>query len=1360
MANKGLKLYGRTINRGSTNTSSKTGSGRDMRAQASNAAERLRAAGVDPDELTDKRNFLEKKLNLKEDQNVLFDIFELLNRPQQALFGGIANMQEGGSFGEGAAEGIKGERDTAFKDILTNVGMEDREGKLDLVDVLGTAGDIFLDPIDIPLIPAKGVTTAAKAAGAVADAAKVADTASDVARTTTKLISPSEGLFKLAGKGVKATAKLGDKAIETGLKIGDKVTDNRIQKLADKAGMSVDDFMKANNITKTSGLETYQTLKKGIKNSLDSNKSVGGFVGQARRSANEVNTARELQRMQIDSVRDEIENYAKNLEKTQGKKAAETFRKTVQDDLMDVIEYDRDWSINGKRWLEKLGTTSDNTLVADDKSLQKVSDILGKKGIKHEISDGALKITEGDIGTIKNNEELQKELENVKLKQRSFYTDEQIERLDKAKKYFKDKHSDFYAARKGNEAEVARKAKEAGMSVDDYVKANDIKLYKGDTNKLANIMKEYSGADFTDITTRESYIRRAREEGLNEDTIQKSLNNIYGDQGFNTKMFGSRKYNSALEGENIHKQNIENAIRTGQSRIESKEASLYDNKMKSLTQEKVDVGEKLKATQERLNKSLERAGIRKDKAQARLNKIRESRETLKTNYSKDLVKKIEGLADNDLKVRVADATTNYTKASDALDNALTKLQGADLDEKTAKKFAKQYDKAFADYQKATTRLNVQLAKAKGSLDKATETMLNKADKAITKSGELGESSIKAQQAFDEATKRFTELEDSTTDTVTRLQDKMDSIELRLESLANTNKDAYNNAIENEIQSLKNSIDVLSNKAGQNIFKHQYTESLDEFMNASSTYAKGAKKYNEAVAMGTLDNPEFVKMIEDISEDNTPVGFTKVNGDTLTNQLDSIKGILPENSKAIDVLVKKYKGKELYMDKDLVRMLNLNKNIKQETSALVKVIDKFNNVFKKYSILTPGFQMRNIAGNATNMYLAGVPAAKIPEYYAKAAGVMNNANDIMRKVADGVELTAKEQDSFKILKQFYDGGFDKAGTYLQNLDTIRDTIKSGKGPVNKLANFNANLNETMDKANRMALLMYANDNPKFIQKLGKNDAIEAVKYALMDPSNMSDFEKNVMKRIIPFYTFTKQNLMFQASNIMQNTPKYNRLMKSIKNAYNNLDEDEYYQYQKEGMQIPLPFTDSEGNRVFLKTNLPLSDLGEFMSNPVQRLASSSNPLIKGIYEKATGVDTFTGQSLKDKNKVATNFLKALGVSDVPKGVTTATGAAEHILNSLGLSNVSTNVLKKVTKVIENYNGDASQSELWSEIFRSILQNTNQEKVENSKLYEELEAYQNAIKELKNQGIDVPTINEMNKANNIKLNNLKRKRAIYR
>ena len=54
---------------------------------------RLDAAGVDPSKETDTRNWLEKSLNLTPNQNALFDIFELLNRPQQALFGGIENLK-------------------------------------------------------------------------------------------------------------------------------------------------------------------------------------------------------------------------------------------------------------------------------------------------------------------------------------------------------------------------------------------------------------------------------------------------------------------------------------------------------------------------------------------------------------------------------------------------------------------------------------------------------------------------------------------------------------------------------------------------------------------------------------------------------------------------------------------------------------------------------------------------------------------------------------------------------------------------------------------------------------------------------------------------------------------------------------------------------------------------------------------------------------------------------------------------------------------------------------------------------------------------------------------------------------------
>ena len=285
-------------------------------------------------------------------------------------------------------------------------------------------------------------------------------------------------------------------------------------------------------------------------------------------------------------------------------------------------------------------------------------------------------------------------------------------------------------------------------------------------------------------------------------------------------------------------------------------------------------------------------------------------------------------------------------------------------------------------------------------------------------------------------------------------------------------------------------------------------------------------------------------------------------------------------------------------------------------------------------------------------------------------------------------------------------------------------------------------------------MYAKENPQYIKNLGRKTAIDAVRYALFDPSNISDFERNVMKRAIPFYTFTKQNLMFQADNLMRNAPKYNKLYKFIRDSYNDLGEDSYYQYQKDSMQIPLPFQDSDGNQLFIKTNLPLSDLGEYLENPLQRVVSSTTPIIRTPFEMVTGVNTFTGEKLNYNtvNKLA----NTLGIA-LPKGVQNTASLAEQILNGLGLQNVSSNLVKKLTTILENSQGDATTQQLWSQIFSSILQTTNQENVALNNVYNDLELYQNEVSRLKKQGIDIPTIREITTSNKLKVNNLNKKRA---
>ena len=178
--------------------------------------------------------------------------------------------------------------------------------------------------------------------------------------------------------------------------------------------------------------------------------------------------------------------------------------------------------------------------------------------------------------------------------------------------------------------------------------------------------------------------------------------------------------------------------------------------------------------------------------------------------------------------------------------------------------------------------------------------------------------------------------------------------------------------------------------------------------------------------------------------------------------------------------------------------------------------------------------------------------------------------------------------------------------------------------------------------------------------------------------------------------------------MKNTSKYSKLYKSLRDAYNDLDEDSYYEYQRNGMQIPLPFTDDEGNQLFYKANLPASDLGEFLSNPIKKGAASLTPVLKAPIEMTTGKSLYTGE---DSNyNVLKNKLNDLGVSS--KVIQSNAQAAETILNNYGLQNVSTNLIRKVQAIIDGYNGDIAPQQVWAEIFRSVVQNANQENVETS------------------------------------------------
>ena len=665
--------------------------------------------------------------------------------------------------------------------------------------------------------------------------------------------------------------------------------------------------------------------------------------------------------------------------------------------------------------------------------------------------------------------------------------------------------------------------------------------------------------------------------------------------------------------------------------------------------------------------------------------------------------------------------------------------------------------AFESLNLAKLDVTASLTRAKAAADSTYKNALSKTNTSYRQGVLQGKKINKLEKDLKKFSSKIVDIKQSASDNIAFLEKKIALETETLKSLKNAKDSMLNKSLKN-IKKHQEEIELLKSKEGLTFFKDRFDETFLDYVSGAAKQNAGTKKFYDALASGLFDNEEYIRVLQ--QGEKTPWGYTRVKGDKLLSDFNEYRSIMTDSGKELGETLNKYAGKTLIMDSRFATALGVaGKNKDQTISPFLKLLNSFNNTYKRFKTLTPGFHLRNITGNATNMVLSGMPAAQVPVYMTKATNILNQSDEIMRKVSQGIPLTESEEIAADLIKQFYQAGFSKAGTNLQDLEDLRDAVNKGSANLpgkvlNKVSEVSMKGNELIDSVSRMSLLMYANDNAKYLQRLGVDNAAQAVKFALMDPSNMDDIEKNVLKKWIPFYTFTKQNLMFQATNLMKNTPKYRNLIKGINSMYNDLDEDSYYGYQKESMQIPLPFLNDDGDQMFLKTNLPLSDLGEWLSNPPQRLVSSMSPLIKTPYEMVTGVNTFTGQP--NNYTAAADFANALGIQMSP-GVEDATGLAEQILSGLGVDTLTTNNLKKVTNIIENGAGNKSGNALWSEIFKSVLQNTNQEKVQNSKLYEQYEAYQEYVRRLKDQGIDVPEIREITASNKNKLNNLKNKRA---
>lgn len=1358
--------------------SNKSTSSYDVKKQVKNYKTRLNSLGIDEDEVKDTRNPVEKFLGLKQDQNVLFDIFELMNRPQQALFNAIDAGQKGEDVGKAAWKGFKGDKEVSGKDLLTNAGMSDRKGKLDASDVLGFGLDIFADPADLALIPvtgggslaakavskvddvadtAKAVSKATKVASNIADARKALDTAKDVSTTAkgaknvvsniltkgAKQIGDSnvyrqsltQMFMNTLGEGVKGTGKLADRLITAGKGIADSRAINKAEKIANKLVSQGQNITKEDVLRELGGanrVDNWNNLKDAVKNVFQGNKKLTNIAQSVVQGENEAQLYGDLIRRNLNSLDDEVKTVSKNLALKEGLTDDDAY-KIVKEALYNNKQYDAfaDLSIKGEDVLKQLTDKGSNyTFKGDKDSINALKKVLGNyEGlIKFDVDDanGIIKIDKKaskDFGTFKKSQEVKDAFNNLSLAKQS-------ELAPEVEDYYKETR--------------------ALLESDPELKALDAKhrsMYETESNRL---MKTATGGQIeSPIAANKGYAPNVITDEYAELTNRPKGGTTGKGRGLlNINETKAKKELSALQGNYNNTYNVEKQAAINK-KIKSLHSQLSQNATDKIVSKMGKTEKNFAENMAKANKKLERLGIQNTQLKANAKNLQNIQAKIRDDISDQIIKKIEKSTDLEAKVAYSKDAKKLIKHQDNINTISKEISKLPDDSKEYNKLVNKLNKEQEAMKKTYNNFQFNSAKAQGAISEQEQKLINK----TIKSQDNYAKASKGLDSIDAKIKANTQAENAIRQSIA---DNLDSYNKSMEAYRlklGTKDAAYDASIKERIARLNKTKSLFEKTGSVQKYNLDYFGAMDSFINKNENFIKASRVYGDAALNGTFLDTDLVKMADDITDGKIPRGFVSINGSDISKQLEKIKNFLPEDTDTIQFFEKQFRGKQVYMKDDLARMLGfINPVSSGDVNAIVKAMDSMNTMFKKFSTLTPGFHLRNYAGNYINAYLSGIPMARVAEYQGKAVKVLNSADDILDKVARGAKLSAEETKNLDLLQQFYNAGFSKAGTGVQELGDV--VKKYSKSPINKMAELGVKANESVDNMNRMGLLMYANEHPKYLQRLGKSNSIEAVRYALMDPTNISQFESKTMKRLIPFYTFTKQNLVYQATNIMQNTPRYHKLIKALNSTYNNLNENAYRQYQKENMQIPTPFKDKNGNQLFLKTNLPLSDLGEFLSNPLQRTLASTAPYIKTPIEMVTGKDLFTGQDAY--YNTANDLSKSLTGKEL-QGSKKWAEKAEQLLSGMGLSNITTNNIKKVSAVLKKHNGDMDSQAMWAEIFRSILQNTNQKKIEENKAYEDLATYQAYVKQLKNQGIEVPTIRDLNKQSKSTLRKVKNKRT---
>lgn len=383
-------------------------------------------------------------------------------------------------------------------------------------------------------------------------------------------------------------------------------------------------------------------------------------------------------------------------------------------------------------------------------------------------------------------------------------------------------------------------------------------------------------------------------------------------------------------------------------------------------------------------------------------------------------------------------------------------------------------------------------------------------------------------------------------------------------------------------------------------------------------------------------------------------------------------------------VDKY-GQRLAFDPEVAKHIDSFKESLELPAAAHPFIEKFdvlNDLWKAWTLaIYPVTHLRDLIGNVYNNYLAGMNTPSSLRYYTKAMGMQKRttiqASERMSKFVKehnidiGKPLEIKSQTN-KLLTEkelveearrhgvidmlWFHGDVEK---YFE-IEAKSALSKLAKGQIGDYSILDAGLGVKKYSQNNANLAHYL---WKREQGFSAVDAAASVKKYQFDYSQLTNVEKSVFRRVIPFYTWTRKNVPLQLESLVTapNKPMgVNKFIGSfVETNYDGTPDERYLpDWMIQNFPVRVRKNQTTGNFEYflLGSWLPLADIDKIF-HPVRFVVNSLSPFLKEPIQQVANKDFYYNREIDQGDE----YERFLG-RNMPKRVT-------HLLRNLRILNES-------------------------------------------------------------------------------------------